>query len=94
MDIVNRDRLTHVILLNKVVILNRFEFYFVFRDFIVLLRRLVLCHLLVTTFCFSSSYCDILFVWEMKRVKHIRSNRDNKLYYGNHNVVELMSYVF
>ena len=63
--------LSQLFLKKKMVILHRFGFYFVFYDFVVLSQRLVLCHL-ITTFYFSSSYYDVLFVCgQFKWVKHI-----------------------
>ena len=68
---------------------RRSEFYFVFNEFVVLLRCLVLCHL-VTMFCFLSFCYNILFMCELCRwTKHIRLDIDNKSNYGREYVAEL-----
>ena len=68
------------------------SFIFVFRDFVVLLQRLILYRRLVTAFCFSLSCCDVLFVCvRFKQIKHIRSNIHNKSNYGHQYVAKLES---
>ena len=59
--------------------------------FVVLSRRLVL-YLLVKTFCFSWSCCDVLFVCgRFKHKKNILSNRDNKSDYDCHYAAKMES---
>ena len=56
------------------------EFYFVFHDFVVWLRRLVLCHSFVMTFCYLLSYYNVLFVCKrFRRVKHIPLKTINQI---------------
>ena len=47
---------------NKIAILYRFGFYFVFCDFFIMFWCLVLCFCFVTMFCFLSFCCGVLFV--------------------------------
>ena len=51
-----------MLLLNKVIILQKFRSYLDSRVVVVLLRCLV-CRRFVTPWCFSSFCCDALFVW-------------------------------
>ena len=65
------------------IIPYKYEFYFVFRDFI------------VTIVCFLSFCCDVLFVChQFRRAKHIQSTRDNKSDYGRQYVVKLESHKY
>ena len=83
--------------LKKEFISHKYGFYFIFRDFVVMLQCLVSC-CLVMTFCFLSSYynvlfdCSVLFICErFKWINHIRSDKDNKLDFGCKYVVKLES---
>ena len=81
------------IFLNKVVLPHKYEFLIYFSCFH---RRLVtmygLCHLGISV-CFHRPIRAFTYVWVIQKVKHIRSDKDNKSNHSRQYVTELKSYV-